>query len=323
MRCKSFSQKSTELTFDQYIDSVNKLEDDSLYLDAKRLTLNYINSFEKNWFTVSKELIYINEKLSEYEENINIFSEGHEKGFFYLIHPRLPKFKPYLTLHNFDAIATNDQRLRTKANNRSETLFEVDLPENYSEKKEYPIILIFHGGGSNLKKAKQHWNAPILDTGFIKVYLQSYIHYDSRTFGWRSGDSKNDSAVLHIFQEILLNNNVDRNRIMVAGISAGGTYASDMALRQIIPVSGVITFCQGIPAFVTSDSTTILTNVNTIHYLVGGENDFYLPRQKQLTTIFDSNNILYKYVIENSMGHQYPENENYYILEGVNYIFTN
>lgn len=313
--------KPTYLSYDYFMDSINKLERDSLYHIARNLAINYLENTTNNWFAVSKELIYINENLGNYEDNMLVFSKGHRAGYFYLIHPSLPKFKPYLTLERFDSISRTDLKMRSQSLEKSNTIYEVHLPNNYQENRMYPLIIIFHGGGSNLEKVKNHWQSPLVDSAFIKIYLQSYRYYDSQTFGWRSGDKRSDDDIIEIYTQILEDYQVDTSCILVAGISAGGTYASDIALRNVIPVKGVISFCQGIPKNLSGGHSNTTLNSNTIYYMVGGDKDFYLNRQLELVDIFLTNNIIHNHIIVDNMVHEYPENEQFFIENGINFIY--
>jgi predicted esterase len=318
-----FSTNNTQLTFNQLLDSLNQLEQDSLYKKAQALLNLNEKCFQDKWFELSKEKIYLNEKLGNFHENFSVFTSGHEKGYFYLIHPNLPKYKPYLELAGFDSIAKIDLQLRREAITNSKTLFEVELPLNYNSENDYPLILIFHGGGSNFSKVKKHWNSEKLTNEFIKIYLQSYRHYDSDTYGWSSGDARTYSDIIAILNELKPKYPIDTSRIIVAGISAGGTCAIDLAINQIIPITGFLTFCPGIPKAYTDDFIIPTPELNIAGYIVGGEDDYYLSKQLQLVELLIKATIKNKHTTIPGMGHQYPLNEEKYITEGIEFLLQN
>ncbi len=301
------------LNWQQFEDSINKLEQDSMY----SLALQFLETNRKNlkddWFKLSKEEIYINEKLGNYEANLAIFREAHNKGFFYLIHPNLPKYEEYTDLVGFSEISEKDLELRDSANSKSEMLFDIVYPQNYDKHKEYPVILILHGGGSNLGKVKKHWHSKQLDQQFIKIYLQNYLHYDSKNFGWRSGDEKAFNLLKSNFNEFQKNNQIQEDKIYVAGMSAGGTFAIDIAVRQIIPITGFITFCPGIPQIIGPEHFKEISKPNIAGFMLGGEDDYYLERQRQMMNVFNEIGIPCIHEIIEDMGHEYPENESVWI----------
>ena len=189
MRIKIFSILLCTILFlkvtgqDIYCDSILRkvynLEKEEKFELAYDFLSKEISNCPDRWFEISKELIYINEKLAQYERNLGIFKQAHFKGYFYFIHPQIGKYKPYLSLPEFDKISEEDFRLRDSINKTSKTLYEVVLPNNYKIDSTYPLMFIFHGGGKNMKDSKGHWHSEFLNGSFIKVYLQSYLHFDS------------------------------------------------------------------------------------------------------------------------------------------------
>jgi len=308
--------------YQKFMIKVNQYENDNNYKAAKDLIIYNKEFYHENSFELLKELIYINEKLEQYSENIGLFIIGNKSGHFFLIHPALPRYKPYLEINGFDDIAKKDQELREEAIKKSQTLYHVELPRSYKQENNYPILIVFHGGGSNFTKVKNHWSSRKLNGKFIKVYLQSYRYYDSETFGWKSGDERADRDIISIYNELIKNYQIDTTRIYMAGISAGATYAIDMAVRKVITVSGIIAFCPGVPSDFSIECLQNDDFRNMKVYIVSGENDYYLEKQKKMTEIFDLVNFEYKHLIIDGMGHQYPKNESFYIDQGIKYVIN-
>ena len=309
-----------QLSYNEFTTKINEFEIKGEYKEALEYLKIHQNSFPHKYFELSKEEIYINEKLLNYEENISIFSDGHKKGYFYLIHPSIPKYKPYKDLSRFDSISKKDLELRENALLNSKTIYEVELPNTYSKDRLWPAFLIFHGGGSNIKKVKKHWQTEKLNSNFIKIYIQSYRHYDSETFGWGSGDERADQDLMDLFERISSDYSIDSTKIFVSGMSAGGTFAIDISVRQVIPVSGLIAFCPGIPKILSNENHIEISKSHVDVFIVGGEDDYYLPRQKQMTEIFSNLGIVNKHEIINGMGHEYPPNENMWIDTGIHFL---
>lgn len=309
-----------QLSYESFIEHLNNLEKEGSFIEAQEYLLSHVSSFPEKWFSLSKEQIYLNEKGMKFEENLDIYKEGHRMGFFYFLHPAIPRYKPYLKLPGFEELVETDRQLYEKALQHSTTLYKLDLPPGFSPNNSYPLFIIFHGGNSNFQRVRKHWNEEMLDTHFIKLYLQSYRHFDSESFTWRSGDPRSDSDLLEIFKEIRDTYPVDTSRVLVSGMSAGATYAIGMALRGLIPVSGILTFCPGLPGEIAPGAGAYTFPSDIRAYLLGGENDYYREHQENLCGIFDQVGLDYLYVIEDNMSHQYPEDEGKYIKEGIHFI---
>ena len=307
--------------FEGFLRRLNKLEEAGNFTRAKEYLLSRMDEFPDRWFYLSKELVHIHEKTGEYEKNLSLFDLGHRKGFFYFLHPALPRFKPYLEFPGFEDLTNADRKLYEDALSRSSTHYRVDLPADLRPGQTYPLFIIFHGGNSNLQKVTEHWHETFLESSYIRVYLQSYRYFDSDTYTWRSGDPRSDADLRDIFRELAGTYPVDTGRVVVAGISAGANYAIGMALRGVIPVTGFIAFCPGLPSELDSMMSPSVLRSDVRGYLVGGEFDFYRESQLRLLERFDGIELRYEYVLEKGMYHQYPRDEAGYIRKGLRFIF--
>jgi len=307
-----------EIVFQDFYHQILQWEDRGEYARALDFLKAHRSQYPDKEFLLLKEEIYLREKLSMFSENMALFKEGHDRGYFFFMHPGIRAFDPYKEMEGFDSLSATDLQLRKDANARSELLYKVVFPKNYTWKARLPICLIFHGGGSNLQRVSEHWHSPTLDGECIKVYLQSYLHYDSGTFGWRSGDERAFREITELYQQLREEYPVDTASLLVAGISAGGTFAIDLAIRQIIPVTGFMVFCPGIPAILSEGPAGDLPEVRG--YMLGGEKDYYLSRQKKMMEIFDQTRLGCRHEIVEGMGHHYPVEESRWIEEAIKFI---
>jgi len=294
---------------EKFMNEVQELENNMEYIEALELIDSNLQKFYDYEFRLLKEKIYLNEKMDHYAENLHIFEYAHEKGYFFLLHPDIAKYKPYRVFPEFEEISQRDLKIRAQVNAESKTTYKVHLPKDFTGEKRWPLLLIFHGGGSNLDRVQKHWQSETLKSGYIKVYLQSYNHYDTETYGWRSGDNIADIKIFRIFIEIIKEYPIDYEKIILAGISAGATYAIDVAIRNVIPANGIIAFCPGIPKDLKSIDQSKKANMAVKVYMVGGEKDYYLPKQKEMAELFTKSGRQFQHEVFKDMGHQYPEDE--------------
>lgn len=314
----SCQSQQNEWCWQKFQDSLSSLERDSSYTAAMEFLQGNKKNFVSKWFELSKDEIFLNEKLGKYEQNITIYNLAHQKGFFYFIHPNLPKYKPYVDLSYFSEISKKDMELRDIANSKSEMVYDIIYPQNYNKQKKYPAIFILHGGGSNLEKVKQHWYCEQLENQFIKIYVQNYLHYDTNNFGWHSGDEEAFKKIKILYAEIKRSHFLDEKKLIISGMSAGGTFAIDIAVRQIIPVSGFITFCPGVPQILRPEHYNEVISPDIVGFMLGGENDYYLEGQKQMMTVFNNLQIPCQHFIVENMGHEYPVDESKWITKALN-----
>jgi predicted esterase len=289
---------------------------------AGKILTDMMDRYPGYWFATSKKLIKLNEHRGLPEENMKIFRQAHASGFFYFIHPGMSEYKPYSDITGFKEVSERDLQLRDSAINLSTTIYEVILPELYDTCTKWPLIFIFHGGGSTIDNAMTHWQAPALNMNYIKVYLQSYRYFDSETFGWGSSDSRLDEEIQDIYKEIDAKYKIDHGKILAGGISAGATAAIDLCLRNVIPATGLIAWCPYIPSFIRNKSYSELKNKHIKIYISAGENDHFRPRQVEMINALHSQGIEFKYIIESARGHEYPGNEELSINEALRFIHS-
>lgn len=309
--------QSTQALLTRAIEYESRGDNDSARLEAFRL----LNECDSCWFDISKYLIRINSNDGLFSENMRLFKEGHRRGYFYFIHPQMPEYKPYISLPGFDTVSKEDLRLREDANRVSRTLFDVQLPAGYDTTARYPVIFIFHGGGRSLQSVTEHWQVPEMNRNFIKIYLQSYRHFDYNTYGWGTGDPRLDGEVRSIADSVFSQYPVDTTVILSAGISAGASAAIDIAVRSVIPVTGFIAWCPDVPPVLLRDPPPVGPDRNVRGYICAGETDHLRPRHEVLTSILGRMGVDTKYVIDPGTGHAYPKNENHQVNEALKFLF--
>jgi predicted esterase len=303
------SGHSTEFTsYSDFQEAVNQLERENKYEEALELSQTVWEKFPGHQFDLTKEFIYLYEKTEQYEKNLEIWEYGHQKGYFYLIHPQIPKYKPYTKFENFQKFVDRDMELRQAAIEKSKMIYEVGLPTNYDDKKEYPLFIILHGGGSTLEMAKNRWQpTEKIRENYILAYVQSYLYFDYNTYGWRASDSRTQEELKGCYDEIIQKYSVDTTRVFISGMSAGGTAALHMAINQIIPIKGVMGVCPGKPTEFDGEKVKHAKEKGLKAVFVGGEKDYFLPRQKEMVQIFDETDFPYEFTIIPDMGHEIPK----------------
>ena len=128
-------------------------------------------------------------------------------------------------------VITTDLQIGEKLDSVSHIEYEIVRPINYSEKRDYPIIFVFHGNGRNIQKAKQTWTSETLSNDYITVYLQSYIHINPYDFKWTLGDEKTTTELIKIYSDVVKSNSFDKSKIIFAGMSAGGIVITSYSIH--------------------------------------------------------------------------------------------
>ncbi len=307
-------------SYAQVRDSLDVLYDLEKYTEAIDLIKTVEGMFPENDFELSRSHALFCRKAGLNEECMDVFEMGHKKGYFYFIIPQMKKYEQFAGFERFTAIVREDARLRKKALEISKTVMEIQIPVNYSPKKKYPLLIVLHGGGSSIERAKSNWKSEKLAKEFIVAFLQSYMHQDLITFGWRTSDPRVREDIKKLYTQIVKDYSIDTENIVVGGISAGGSMAFDLAINDIIPVNGVFGVCPGKPQEFAEENIKAAKSRNVRAYILGGEKDFYLPRQDEMAKAFDFADLEYEQVVIEEHGHDYPEDFSKWIDSALEFL---
>ena len=135
---------------------------------------------------------------------------------------------------------------KVKFKNRNwDTVANLHLPDNFDEAQKYPAIVCVHPGGSVKEQTAGLYAGKLAEKGFIA------LAYDASFQGESGGEPRyledptyRVEDVRYAVDYLTTLNFVDKNRIGLLGICAGGGYAANAALKErrikaVATVSGV------------------------------------------------------------------------------------
>jgi predicted peptidase len=94
----------------------------------------------------------------------------------------------------------------------------LDLPENYSSEKNWPLVIFLHGygeRGDNLELVRKHGLPKLAGEGQQFPFVLASPQCPAE-FHWRS------SFIISLAEELLENHSIDPNRVYLTGLSMGG-----------------------------------------------------------------------------------------------------
>jgi len=137
----------------------------------------------------------------------------------------------------YSAQPTGIVRLKNTTNDRVEHHYALNVPETYSPTRAYQARFQLHGGVSG-----RHSNVPPANTGSIGALAgaeQIYII----PFAWDAAEWWTDDQLLNlreILDTVKRRYNVDENRVVMSGVSDGGTGTYYMAMRDTTPYAAFL-----------------------------------------------------------------------------------
>lgn len=215
---------------------------------------------------------------------------------------------------NYDLLKDNDryksiikkfkeQFLKEKLEAKSS--FIIRVPEDYSPDKSYPLLIALHWGNSSPEDFEHYWIKAV-NNGYILVLPQSSQLSGFRSYTWTDLD-KGLSDLKETYNKVIQKYNINREEILLAGASIGGTLAIETTFfKPLFPIKGLITV---IPFGIDTEKIKNITDKTRARiFLITGTEDESYESCKKMNAIFKKNEIdskLYKSV---GTGHIFPDN---------------
>ncbi len=273
---------------------------------ALKILNNVRDKFPANEYQTINWLVYFNRITEKYDECLNLWEEGHRKGYFFGIIPSELRYQVFYDNLRFIKIAEKDAQLLETSLEKSKTIYEIRTPDNYTPDKKYPILFALHGGRENIWHAKTQWQSDKLFSNYIIVYMQSYLYDDYISYGWDVDDPRGRKYFQEIFTEVKEKYSIDSTGVIIAGLSAGGYIGCDITFNNIIPITGYIGVCTGLPENLNLDKIRAARDRGLKAFLIAGENDYMISHLIKLEKLFIEGDLQYQFHIIENLGHAYP-----------------
>ncbi len=296
----------TDSGFENLMKIYHEQFDSNHITEAIDLLEKALYKYPDRHYEINKELAIAYGHVGGFEKSFEIWNNGFEKGFYYCIIPQWDIYKPFNNIDGFEEIYKKDREIREKAIQNTSIKSEIIKPDNYDSKKDYPLLIVLHGGGSSNETSMKYWNSSILSENYIVAFLQSYLTYDMNSYGWSWDRPRTKEEMVKTFKEIIDNYSIDTTKVIIGGMSAGGYVALRTSIHNLFSNIGFIVVCPdlrwGHPV-----SKDIISTKNKIKgYIISGDNDMCLESIENWTHILDESKMDYRLKKVSGMGHEYP-----------------
>jgi hypothetical protein len=114
-----------------------------------------------------------------------------------------------------------------------EYFYTLDVPESYDPARRYQVRIQLHGGVGRIVENTARSSSPL--AGAEQIYVMPYAWRDAPWWSRRQTD--NLRAILDLVKRAY---NVDENRVVLSGVSDGGTGAYYTAMRETTPFASFL-----------------------------------------------------------------------------------
>jgi predicted esterase len=274
------------------------------------------------------------DRLSEilvYEAIIHIFKEDQGRcldtieeslhnGFFMYL--EWDVFDPIRDSARFKAAFDTNLRRRIDFQAQAKMIYQVMLPEAYSQDCRYPLFIACHGNMSANESFKERWEpAAMLAAGFVVVYIQSSQVICTNGFNWTDYRKTRDE-IKTCYEEIVREYSINTDGVIVAGFSAGGTAAIEVTMANSIPIKGFITLCSSRkPESFTRQAVEFVKERGVKGVLMHGELE-EAPEEREMINMLDETGFPYRLVNNPGIGHSFPDDFSEKLVKAIEFVMS-
>lgn len=143
------------LDFQEVEAKIDLLKEIGKYKEAIQLLEEVRTDYLSEEYEITKHLALLYGKIGSHEKSFELWNIGHKKGYFFGLFSHFPIYEHFKKYPQFESICNEDMRIRKDSLLNSKTTYEINIPNNYSSQKKYPLFIILHGGGEFYCKRKK------------------------------------------------------------------------------------------------------------------------------------------------------------------------
>lgn len=226
------------------------------------------------------------------------------------------------TKYEEDKKVWENEELIARARAKIKVEYEILKPAGFSPEKKYPLLFLLHGRGGNIVSIRERWKTKDLNSRFLIVFLQS-----SQFLPWLDCYSWDDLQqgrrdIRRVYREVIEKYPVDKDKVIIAGMSAGGRMSIDAALNDIIPAAGFIACCPSKLKGLTKEIAQAAVRRGARGTIIAGEEDTrFIGAAKEMAALFKEVNLPCRLIVIPGMGHQVPADSDKQLKEALDHIF--
>ena len=311
----------TYLDLWEKLDSITELDPQMSIGELDKVMPMISSPYERaNMFLWGYPVVY--DELGQYDLLLDKLLEAQQEGHYFMLRRgerAWPRWVPEVEkLDGFEAFFTENDRRKAVAKEKAFNEFFVQLPEQYDPDRQYPLLVVLHGGVGSHYQSSQYWKSDNLNEDFITAFLQGGIVQGEFQRSFNRGESIDN--ILAMYNEVISKYPVDTARIFIGGPSAGGMRSIIMGYDERFNIAGLLLTFPVVPRNIDEEKLDIMSNKNLRVVLMTGETDFGLGRQKKFMVSLDTIEMPNRFLIFPEKGHQYPENFGHHLDTSIDFL---
>lgn len=260
--------------------------------------------------------------LGKKKKAVKVLQEGFRRGAWWSPKFLMSDFKELEDHSAFpESLKMGEERFK-KEKQHTEAELIVRTPEEYSEEKMYPLLLVLHGGCSNSFECEPYWLG-ILDRRRVFVAsLQSSQIVFGNHFSW---DDENAALrdVENAYSVLVERYPVDTSKVILGGISRGAEIALIAFFSNCVPARGFIAAIPSVGTFMqhfVKNNSLQNKKRGLKGCIVAGEKDPRYNNTKVVYEFLSKKSVHTQFYSYPELGHSIPGDFDQVLAESVRFI---
>jgi predicted esterase len=288
-----------------------KLFEEGKYNDALKLakTIEEISADMKYKTLFWRACLYC--ALQEPSSAINELNIGLNEGIWWNPNTLLndPDLKPLQEIEGF-------KRVLIQCESKLNEISAITKPESliltpYGKmNNQIPLIYSLHWRGDNIKRFSQYWDIKELRDDHVFAFPQSSQVHGYNEYCWDNNGVAKAEAVSSL-GKVVSDMNIEKNDVILAGASQGGTLALELALEnENIPnIKGFIIVVPSLREIAKYEQLIDKAKDRGLKgYMITGDKDYFYASVTDLHNLFLKKGFPCELFVKQGMGHFFPDN---------------
>ena len=267
--------------------------------------------------------ICLTSRLTRIDDALRLLAEGLAAGYWWSeggLH-KDPDLAPLQGLPEFEQMVSTSHALQMAAQAGVQPDLRVYTPDS-KVPSPYPLLIALHGRGHSLENDNApYWKHACQLGWLVAVPRSSQLSWPD-AYGWDDSKLAGKEIAAH-YDTLCAQYPIDRQRLVIAGMSQGGALAVHLALAGKLPACGFLAVVPG--NSVTEGLEVLIQSAQgrgLRGYLVAGGKDPRYEMFKQIHALFLQHGIPCEMEDHPELGHEFPTDFEKSLKKALNFILA-
>lgn len=313
----------SEYTYIQLLNKTLKYYFEEKYKEGYNFLNKHLDTVEGNQAQLYNFLYTLACKSGQPEKAIELLKEAVcDKDYWYAAQylREDDDLDPIREYDDFKKIIETCEKREKIAHKETKSKLKVYVPETKESERNFSLFITLHGNQENIKIIKDYWKEVVNKNYILAVPQSSQIEF-YEAYVWDDIELGVKELKVH-YINLISNYNVDNNKIILGGFSAGARVILEAVKNEIIQPKGIVLMAPWLPEI--KDEKELFKKFKEhnikVYILCGKEDRDCLEYCNIFVDKLSKSEVGYKYDLIERLEHDYPQDFTRRLKRALEYI---